>query len=74
MASSHMCNEVSLLADPQRLLNYHNIMQLTENGNDIGLVFFHMLGAFDSVLHQPLVEISLFGATDQQFKSGALCR
>ena len=45
---------------------FHNIMQLAENGNDIGLVFFDLLRAFDS-------EISLFGATDQQFKSGALC-
>jgi len=33
---------------------FHNIMQLAEN--DIGLVYFHLLGAFDSVLHQPLVE------------------
>jgi len=51
-----MCNGVSLLADPQRLLNCHNIMQLAENGNDIALVFFHLFGAFDSVLHQPLLE------------------
>ena len=34
----------------------HNIMQLAENGNDIGLVFFHLLRAFDSVPHQPLLE------------------
>jgi len=35
---------------------FHNIMQLAENGNDIGLVFFHLLRAFDSVPHQPLLE------------------
>jgi len=59
--------ENSLLSDVQwvftpgrstmtALLSVFHIMQLAENGNDIGLVFLHLLRAFDSVPPQPLLE------------------
>ena len=38
------------------LLSVFHIAQLAENGNDIGLMFLHLLRAFDSVPYQPLLE------------------
>jgi len=35
---------------------FHNSLRQAENGMNIGLVFFHLLRAFDSVPHQPLLE------------------
>ena len=38
------------------LSGFHNIMWLAESGNNIGLVFFNLRQALDSVPHQPLLE------------------
>ena len=37
-------------------VNFHNILQLMENGFDVSLVFFDLRKAFDSVPHLPLLQ------------------
>ena len=49
-------------------------LQLAENGNDVSLVFSTCLKHLTVCLINPSRETSLIGATDQQFKSGALYR